>query len=116
MGYFYDDPSDHPDALTLEIAGVEVPWLLNKAAFSQAADEGIDFQAFSDLEEDDTQGNLEALEALIYVGTLPFDGGPTREEIGEVITPRVAAEVAPQVMAQFKGLDDQEIEAAVGKE
>jgi len=116
MGYFYDDPHDHPDALTLEIAGQEVPWLLNKKALSEAADEGIDFQEFEELEEDDMQGNLDALEALIYTGTLPFDEGPTREEVGAVITPRIAAQVAPQVMSQFQGLEDEEIEAAVGKE
>jgi hypothetical protein len=119
MGYFYDDPSDHPDALTLEIAGKEVPWLLNKSALSEAASEGIDFSEFEELAEDDVEGNLDALECLIYAGTLPFNGDvdtPTRDEIAGVITPRIAADVAPQVMRQFEGITDEEIEAAVGKE
>ena len=119
MGYFYDDPSEHPDAITLEIAGKEVPWLLTKEALSKASDEGIDFTEFESISEDDVEGNLNALESLIYAGTLPFGEEtetPTREEIGSVITPRIAAEVAPQVMAQFQGLADEEIDAAVGKE
>jgi hypothetical protein len=116
MGFFYDDLTEHPDALVLEIAGKEVNWLLNKQAFEEADSEGVNLQQFDDVEEDDVQGNLDALAALIYIGTLPFDKGPELEELDEVITPRVAGEVGPKVMAQFQGLTDEQVEAAVGKE
>ena len=120
MGYFYDDLTDHPDALVLDVAGKEVDWLLNKRAFELGAEEDIDFAEFEDLAEDDVQGSLDALSALLYVGTLPFaDEGqetPTREDFDQVITPRTAAEIGPQVMKQFQGLTDEEIDAAVGKE
>jgi len=116
MGYFYDNPSDHPDALTLEIAGKEVDWLLNKRAMELAAEEGIDLQDFEDVDEGDMQGNLDALAALLYIGTLPFDDGPDLDEFDSVITPRVATQVGPQVMAQFEGLTDEQVEEVVGKE
>jgi len=116
MSFFYDDPSEHPDAIVLEIAGKEVDWLLNKSAFEQAQDEGIDLQEFDEVEEDDIQGNLDALATLLYIGTLPFEDGPELEDFDDVITPRVAAEVGPRVMAQFEGLTDEQIEDVMGKE
>jgi len=116
---FFGDPGDHPDALVLEIAGREFGWLLNKKAFEIAQDEGIDLQAFSEVEEDDVQGNLEALAALIYIGTIPFreagEETPGLEDLDDVITPRVASQVGPEVMSLFQGLTDEEIEATMGK-
>ena len=118
MSFFYDDPADHPDALVLEIAGRDVHWLLNKTAFERASEEGIDLGQFDEVEEEDVLGNLEALAALLYIGTLPFEDRetPSLEDLGQVITPRTAAEVGPEVMAQFEGLSDEQVEAAVGKE
>jgi len=117
MGFFYDDPAEHPDALDLEIAGKSVPFLLNNSAFGAAKSEGIDFAEFSDLEDDDVAGNMEALASLLYVGTIPFDREtPTKEELDEALTPRIASQIGPEVMAQFEGLEDEEIEEVVGKE
>ena len=116
MGYFLDDEADHPDTLELEIAGKRVFWLLNKEAFDTAEDEGIDFGAFQELEEDDVTGNLDALAALLYVGTIPFDAEISREDFDEILTPRLAQKLGPQVMQQFEGLEDEQIEEAVGKE
>ena len=119
MSFFLDDPADHPDAITLEIAGKEVPWLLNKSAFEAAADEGIDFDKFQDLDDTDVQGNLDALAAVLYIGTIPFrqagEEMPSRDEFDNVLTPRVAAKVGPQVMAQFQGLTDEQIEEVMGE-
>jgi hypothetical protein len=117
MGFF-GDASDHPDTLTLDIAGKEVPWLLNKQAFEAAQEEGIHLADFGDVDEDDVQGNLDALAHLLYIGTLPFEDQdtPTLEDFDAVLTPRVASEVGPKIMAQFQGLTDEEVEAAVGKE
>lgn len=112
---FFGTPTDHPDALDIEIAGETVPWLLNKAAIEQAKEEGIDFTDFQALEEDDVYGNLDALSALLYVGTLPFDTDtPTKQDFDAVLTPRVAAQVGPQVMAQFQGIADEQLEEVVG--
>lgn len=120
MSFFYDDPSEHPDAIVLEIAGKEVDWLLNKSAFEQAQDEGIDLQEFDEVEEDDIQGNLDALATLLYIGTIPFreagEETPSLEDLDRAITPTVAAQVGPEVMAQFQGLTDEEIEDVMGKE
>jgi len=118
MSFFYDDPADHPDAVTLNIAGKEVPFLLNKQAFERAGEEGVDLASFSDVDEEDVQGNLEALAALLYIGTLPFEGRdtPSMKDLDVVLTPRIASEVAPQAMAQFQGLADEEIEDVAGKE
>lgn len=108
---FFDDLREHPDCLELEIAGQEVPFLLTKAALSEAKDEGIDLADFRGLEEDDVHGNLDALSTLLWIGTLPFNGEtPSKEDFDQVLTPRVAAEVGPQVMSQFQGITDEEIE------
>lgn len=115
MSFFLDDPTDHPDTLELEIAGKRIFWLLNKEAFEQAEEEGIDFAAFQSLEDDDVTGNLDALAALLYVGTIPFGAEITRQDFDDVLTPRLASELGPRVMAQFEGLEDEEVEAAVGK-
>jgi len=119
MSFFLDDPADHPDAITLEIAGKEVPWLLNKMAFEEAAEEGIDFGQFQDLDDDDVQGNLDALAALLYVGTIPFrmagEDMPRLHDFDMILTPRVASQVGPQVMAQFQGLTDEQIEEVMGE-
>jgi hypothetical protein len=116
MSFFYDDLSDHPDCIEIEIAGKNIDWLLSKSAFETAEENGVDLTEFDEVEEDDVQGNLDALSTLLYIGTLPFDDGPEKEDFDEVITPRVAAEVGPKVMKQFQGLADEQIEEAVGKE
>jgi len=59
---------------------------------------------------------LDALAALLYVGTLPFEPEITREDFDDVLTPRLAQELGPQVMKQFHGLEDEQVEAAMGKE
>jgi hypothetical protein len=116
MSFFYDDLTEHPDCIQLEIAGKEVNWLLTKQAFDKAQEEGIDLTDFDDVEEEDVRGNLEALATLLYIGTLPFEDGPSKEDFDLVMTPRTAAEVGPKVMAQFQGLADEEVEAVVGKD
>jgi hypothetical protein len=114
---FFGDPTDHPDCLDLEIAGKEVPFLLTKSALEDAKEKGIDLAGFRDLDEGDVLGNLDALATLLFVGTLPFEQEmPTKEDFDQVLTPSVAAEVGPRVMAQFEGLTDEEVEAVVGKE
>jgi len=113
---FFDDLTEHPDYIDLEVAGKEVPFLLTKAAIEEAKEKGVDIQAFQDLKEEDVEGNLDALSSLIWMGTLPFDQGtPSKEELDAVITPRVAAQVGPRVMAQFEGLSDEELDDVVGK-
>lgn len=108
---FFDDLREHPDTLILEVAGKDVPFLLTKAALSEAKDEGVDLADFRGLEEDDVHGNLDALSTLLWIGTLPFEEDtPTKEDFDAVLTPRVAAQVGPQVMAQFEGIADEEIE------
>jgi hypothetical protein len=117
MSYFFETPSDHPDAIELEIAGQSFHWLLNKSAFEQGKEEGVDFSQFRELEEDDVEGNLDALASLLYVGTLPFDAPIEKADFDAVLTPRLAAELGPKVMAQFEGLTDEELpeEVTAGK-
>ena len=109
MSYFLDDLSDHPDAIELEIAGEAFDWLLNKSAFEEAEKRGADFGEFQELTEEDIVGNLDALATLLAVGTLPFDLGIEKEDFDEVLTPRLAQELGPDVMEQFQGLDDSEL-------
>lgn len=116
MSFFVDDPTDHPDTLELEIAGQSFLWLLNKRAFETAHDQGYSFSHFNELEDDDVVGNLDALALLLYVGTLPFDAEITLSDFDDVLTPRVAQRIGPKVIGQYEGLEDEEIEAAVGKE
>lgn len=119
MSFFPEDPADHPDSLVLEIAGKEVGWLLNKSAFETAEEEGIDFNDLQTVDEEDVGANLDALAKLLYVGTIPFrESGrdtPSLEDLDNVITPRVAAEVGPRIMGQYQGLTDEEVEEALGK-
>lgn len=116
MSFFVEDPANHPDTLELEIAGKSFLWLLNKPGFEQAEEEDIDFSAMQELQPEDVTGNLDALSVLLYVGTIPFDLPVEKEDFDDVITPRIASEIGPKVMAQFQGLDDEEITDAVGKE
>lgn len=116
MSFFYDNLSEHPDCLQLEIAGKEINWLLNKKAFEKAKDEGIEISEFDEVDEDDVIGNLEALSQLIYVGTLPFDYDLNLEEIDEVMTPAVMVDLGPKLLAQFQGLTDEQVEEIVGNE
>lgn len=109
MSYFLDDLADHPDAIELEIAGESIDWLLNKRAFEEGEERGIDFAAFAELAEEDVTGNLDALASLLLVGTLPFDLELTKEDFDEILTPRLAGELGPVVMAQFEGLSDEEL-------
>lgn len=115
MSYFLDDPSDHPDAIELEIAGESIDWLLNKTAFEKGEERGIDFSAFTELTEEDITGNLDALASLLLVGTLPFDLPIEKSDFDEILTPRLASELGPLVMAQFEGLADEEVPDEVGK-
>ena len=116
MSYFFDDLREHPDTIELEVAGQPVPWLLTKSAFEAAEEEGHSMADFQNLEEEDVQGNLDALATLLWIGTRPFDLDVSKAEFDEILTPRVAGEVAPRVMAQFEGLADEEVEDVVGKE
>jgi hypothetical protein len=119
MGFFYDDPSEHPDALELDIAGKTVPWLLSKKAFEEAEEkEGVDFVSLEEIDEGDLVGNLEALAQVVWAGTLPFEDAetPTLEELERAITPKTASRIGPDVLAQYEGIVDEQVEQAVGKE
>lgn len=116
MGYFLDDEVDHPETMELDIMGKRVFWLLNKDSFDTAEEEGIDLTEFQELEEDDVTGSLDALATLLYVGTIPFDAEISREDFDEVLTPKLAKTLGPKVMKQFEGLEDEQVEDAVGKE
>lgn len=118
---FFDDPHAHPDSITIEIGGKEVPWLLNKSAIETAKEEdGIDLQELEQIDEENLEEALDGLAALFYIGTIPFrengDDVPTLEDFDDVITPRTAHRVAPRLMAHYQGLTDEEIEETVGKE
>jgi hypothetical protein len=121
MGFFPDDPSDHPEALEIEMAGRTFGFLLNKSAFETAKSEGIDLERFDDMDEEDVVDNLSALSTLLYIGSRPFSayGHETPESveaIEDVLTPAGATELAAPVMSQFGGLDDEEIsELSQGK-
>jgi hypothetical protein len=118
MSFFLDDPSEHPDALEFEINGKSFDWLLTKSAFEKAEDEGIDLQEFDEVDETDVVSSMESLITLLYIGTLPFEDRetPDLEDFDDVLTPRVAAEIGPKIMARYQGLTDEEVEDLMGKE
>jgi len=116
MGFFIDDPSDHPEALEVELAGRTFGWLLNKTGFDTAEKEGIPFETLNErIDEDKIADNLEALAQLIYIGTIPFrkvgKETPAVEEIEDVLTPRGAREIGPALMAQFEDIADERLQA-----
>lgn len=109
-----DDLTKHPDTLTLDIADVDVHFLLSQEAYAKAKDEGIDLAALDQVDEDDPAESLRALSTLVYIGNLPFGQAESMEEVEALMTPRIAAQVGPQIMAQFDDLADEVADDAVG--
>lgn len=117
MGFF--DPREHPDKITFEIGGKEVPWLISKEALELASNEGIEPEDLEASTEDAIDEAMDALARLLYVGTLPFreagEKTPELEDFSRVITPRTANRVGPKLKAQFEGIDDEQAKEVMGE-
>ena len=120
MGYFYDDPHEHPDTVKIEVAGKEVPWLITKKTIELGQDRGIDLDELGALDDDmPVSEALEKVVDMLVLGRIVFmEAGherPNRDDFEQVVGPNSIPSIMGQVNAAFMGVEDGEVPDEVKK-
>jgi len=121
MGYFYDDPHEHPDTHKIEVAGKEVPWLVTKRAIEKGKERGIDLDALEKLEDEEVGASdaIDAVVDMLVLGRIPFQEKghehPNREDFEEVIAISGVEDLVYKINGALTGLSDEQLEELMGK-
>ena len=114
------DFRDHPDTVTIELAGQEVPFFLGRKSFALAKKEGVDvgevMQEVETTSEADFLANIDAFASLLWVGLLVFDDiSVSRTELADVLSMQDMQRLQSTITTAFGEVIEEEGET-VGKE
>ena len=104
---------DHPDTITITLAGQELPFFLGRRTFTIAKKRGVDpgdiLNATMDADDEDLVDNIDAFAALLWLGVLVFpDIDVTREEIADVLSLREIQSIQEDITAAFGELIEED--------
>ena len=99
--------ANHPDTVTVAIAGEERPWFLGKVTFDLAKAKNIELGdilgQFEDVDEDaalgSVSGMLDNFGQLLYFGMLPFQEDLELEEVTDFLSLGDVPRLLPVIMA-----------------
>ena len=114
---------NHPDTVTVTIAGEDRPWFLGKVSFDLAAAKGIELgdvlSQFEGIEEDSglgaLSGMLDSFGQLLYFGMLPFEESLEPGDVSDLLSIGDLPRLLPVIMAPLSDHAQSEAEVQQGK-
>lgn len=106
----------HPDTLTVPLAGEERPWFLGKVTFDLAKGRGVELgdvlKSFEDVGADagveTLAPMLDAFGRLLWLGMLPFDESLAESDVTDYLSVGDLTRLAPALLAKLGDAADEQ--------